>query len=64
MIVKDQTLIMGMEWGSKREGGGRLLKFYPYEKGRGGGGGFNHSEGRGCKQFCPTNTMLHTMLSY
>ena len=34
-----------------KTGGGGLVKFYPYEKGEGGGKSFNHAEGGGTKSF-------------
>ena len=45
-MIRDWSLITGRGAATKREGGGHV-KFYPYEKGAGGGGrkSFSHAEG-------------------
>ena len=51
MAAGDWSLITERGVGCKtgRRGGGGYVKFYPYEKGAGGGGGksFSHTEGGG-----------------
>ena len=36
MFIRDWSLITGMGGGGYKTGGGRHVKFYPYEKGGGG----------------------------